>query len=403
MRYSIVLLKKDCDLQLVISMKKILTSIEQAVLLRAIEQSPASIVITDTNGTIEYVNPKFESVTGFTAKEAIGKNPRILKSGSQSREFYQHMWNTILHGQVWDGIFHNKRKDGSFFWEHCVIAPVVDEKGNVTHFVAIKEDITEKKEQEEALQKSEEELRRRNAIISKDLEYAKRVQQSIINSKIPHYPGIKIETRYVPYDYVGGDFFVLKTVKENLCIFMADITGHGVPAALFSSVLKYAAENLWNNGIIKPDEFMFSLNEDLIDILSGYFFTAFYGVLQPTLTGETNLLYTRCGHPYPMHLSHNDITLLDSTGTLLGIYKDITITSKEVKLSKNDRLFIYTDGLIEFEVNNIKDLQFNLLTRAILKTKNMNLDLAVDTIIKDITAKNKSIDDDIALIALEVN
>jgi len=383
-------------------MKKILSSLEQAVLLRAIEQSPASIVITDTNGTIQYVNPKFESVTGYRAEEAIGENPRILKSGFQSLEFYQNMWDTILRGQVWDGIFHNKRKDGSFFWEHCVIAPVVDEKGNVTHFVAIKEDITEKKEQEEALQKSEEELRRRNEIISKDLEYAKRVQQSIINSKIPNYPGVKIITRYVPYDYVGGDFFTLKTVKENLCIFMADITGHGVPAALFSTVLKYAAENLWNNGISKPDEFMLALNEDLIDILSGYFFTAFYGVLQPTLAGEFYLSYARCGHPYPMLLSNNDITFLDSTGTLLGVYKDVTITTKEIKLSRNDRLFIYTDGLVEFEVNDRKDLQFNLLSRAILKTKNMNLDPAVDTIIKDITAANKSIDDDIAMIAIEV-
>lgn len=383
-------------------MNKILSSIEQAVLLRAIEQSPASIVITDTDGAIQYVNPKFESITGYTFQDVVGKNPRILKSGFQSIEFYQHMWHTILRGQVWDGIFHNRRKDGSFFWEHCVIAPVVDDQGKVTHFVAIKEDITEKKEQEEALQRSEEELRTRNEIISKDLEYAKRVQQSIINSKIPEFPGVKIATRYVPYDYVGGDFFALKAVRENLCIFMADITGHGVPAALFSTVLKYAVENLWNNGIAQPDEFMVTLNEELIDILAGYFFTAFYGILTPNLKGEFIVSYTRCGHPYPILLSNNDITFLDSSGTLLGLQKDITVATKKIKLLGNDRLFIYTDGLVEFEVNNKKDLQFNLLSKAILKTKNLNLGAAVDTIIKDVTSKNKAIDDDIAMIALEV-
>ncbi|MDH7553522.1 MAG: SpoIIE family protein phosphatase [Spirochaetota bacterium] len=383
-------------------MKKILSSIDQAVLLRAIEQSPASIVITDTTGIIQYVNPKFEAITGYTFDEAVGKNPRILKSGFQSLEFYQHMWHTILRGEVWDGIFHNKRKDGSFFWEHCVIAPVVDEKGNVTHFVAIKEDITEKKEQEEALRKSEEELRTRNEIISKDLEYAKRVQHSIINTTLPQYPGIKIYTQYIPYDYVGGDFFTLKTVDENLCIYMADITGHGVPAALFSTVLKYVVENLWNSRILSPDQFMFKLNQELIGILSGYFFTAFYGVITPNLKGELYLTYTRCGHPYPLLLSNNTISMLDSPGTLLGIYRDIKITGNTIRLSKNDRLFIFTDGLVEMDINSKKDLRFDIIAEAVIKTKDMELHEAVQTLLDMVTSQNTTIDDDIALIALEL-
>lgn len=383
-------------------MKNILSLIEQSVLLRAIEQSPASIVITDTNGTIQYVNPKFEAITGYTFAEAIGKNPRILKSGFQPLEFYQNMWHTILRGEVWDGIFHNKRKDGSYFWEHCVIAPVTDEQGNVTHFVAIKEDITEKKEQEEALRKSEEELRKRNEIINKDLEYARRVQHSIINTQIPNYPGIKLCTQYIPYDYVGGDFFTLKTIKENLCIFMADITGHGVPAALFSTVLKYAVENMWNNGVIQPDKFIIQLNNELIDILSGYYFTAFYGVITPNLKGELYFTYTRCGHPYPILLSNNTISMLDSSGTILGIYKDITVSTNQIRLATNDRLFIYTDGLVEMEVDNKKDLRFDIINEAVIKTKEYPLDEAVQTILNIVTSKNRIVDDDIAIIALEV-
>lgn len=383
-------------------MKNILSLIEQSVLLRAIEQSPASIVITDTNGTIQYVNPKFEAITGYTFAEAIGKNPRILKSGFQPLEFYQNMWHTILRGEVWDGIFHNKRKDGSYFWEHCVIAPVTDEQGNVTHFVAIKEDITEKKEQEEALRKSEEELRKRNEIINKDLEYARRVQHSIINKQIPNYPGIKLCTQYIPYDYVGGDFFTLKTIKENLCIFMADITGHGVPAALFSTVLKYAVENMWNNDVIQPDKFIIQLNNELIDILSGYYFTAFYGVITPNLKGELYFTYTRCGHPYPILLSNNTISMLDSSGTILGIYKDITVSTNQIRLATNDRLFIYTDGLVEMEVDNKKDLRFDIINEAVIKTKEYPLDEAVQTILNIVTSKNRIVDDDIAIIALEV-
>ena len=383
-------------------MKKTLSAIDQAVLIRAIEQSPASIVITDTDGIIQYVNPKFESITGYSFTEAIGQNPRILKSGHQPEEFYQNMWGTILRGEVWDGIFHNKQKNGSYFWEHCIIAPVTDEHGNVTHFVAIKEDITEKKEQEEALRKSEEELRKRNDIISKDLEYAKRVQQSIINTPIPEYPGIKIVTYYSPYDFVGGDFYTIKKINHDLAVFMADITGHGVPAALFSSVLKYATENLWNNEIIQPDEFIHQLNEKLFPILGGYYFTALYGLITPLLDGGFQLTYTRSGHPYPIVLSGDAIAMLDSSGIPLGIEKNLKLLVKNIELKKGDRLFLYTDGLIEIDVNNQKDLRFDILTKEIIATKQIALDDAVQKIIEVVTSQNKTLDDDIAVIALEI-
>ncbi|MGB4267699.1 MAG: SpoIIE family protein phosphatase [Spirochaetota bacterium] len=377
-------------------MKKVLSSIDQAVLLRAIEQSPASIVITDTNGIIQYVNPKFEAITGYSFAEAIGKNPRILKSGYQPLKFYENMWNTILRGEVWDGIFHNKRKDGSFFWEHCVIAPVVDEKGNVTHFVAIKEDITEKKEQEE-------EILKRNEIINKDLEYARRVQHSIINTKVPDFPGLHIVTRYIPYDYVGGDFFTIQSVNNSLCVFMADITGHGVPAALFSSLLKYAVDKLWHEGIVNPDEFITTLNDELIDVLSGYYFTAVYGVLTPYNNGNFTMMYTRCGHPYPVLLSNNSVRMLDSTGTLLGIHTNINVTCDEVIMNKGDRLFLYTDGLIEMEIAGKKDLHFEQLVNAIKASNNLALADTVNSIVNSIVTNNKSVDDDIALIGIEVD
>ncbi len=133
-------------------------------LLRAIEQSAHSVVITDRTGTIEYVNPAFTRVTGYTAEEAIGQNPRILKSGKQSREFYQQMWNTIQRGEVWHGEFVNKRKDGSLYWERASIAPVKDDEGHITHFVAVKEDITHQKELEAALQRARDEAMEANRL-----------------------------------------------------------------------------------------------------------------------------------------------------------------------------------------------------------------------------------------------
>lgn len=130
------------------------------MLQQVIEQSPLSVVITDTNGTIQYVNPGFEISTGFSKEEAIGNNPGMLNSGLQDKNYYKNLWGTILSGKNWFGEFCNKKKDGTMYWESAVIAPICDEENKVTQFVAIKEDITNikqmVKELEFAKEKAEE-------------------------------------------------------------------------------------------------------------------------------------------------------------------------------------------------------------------------------------------------------
>jgi len=117
-----------------------------AMLSKAIEASPVSIVITDINGDIEYVNPFFEEKTGYKLQEVLFENPRILKSGKQTKEFYADMWKTIVAGKVWRGEFHNKKKNGEEFWEKVIITPLVNDEKKVEHFIAIKEDITHQKQ-----------------------------------------------------------------------------------------------------------------------------------------------------------------------------------------------------------------------------------------------------------------
>jgi len=121
---------------------------EQRKLTRTVEQSSSAIVITDTEGTIEYVNPAFTCVTGYTAAEAIGQNPRILKSGHHPPEFYREMWRTLIRGDVWRGELVNKKKNGELYWESAVITPVKDQDGVTTHYLTIKNDITEQKKME---------------------------------------------------------------------------------------------------------------------------------------------------------------------------------------------------------------------------------------------------------------
>lgn len=120
-------------------------------LSRAVEQSPVAIIITDTSGTIEYVNPRFTQLTGYSSAEAIGKKPHILKSGETPPEEYRKLWEIISSGGEWWGEFHNRKKNGELYWASASISPITDGKEQITHFIAFQEDITERKQAEETI------------------------------------------------------------------------------------------------------------------------------------------------------------------------------------------------------------------------------------------------------------
>jgi len=126
-------------------------TVELRKLSQATENSPASVVVTDKDGTIEYVNPTFSEVTGYLANEAIGQNPRILKSGHHPNSFYKDLWDTILAGRTWMGEFLNHKKNGEAFWESVSISAIKNEAGEITHFVAVKQDVTDRKQAEHAI------------------------------------------------------------------------------------------------------------------------------------------------------------------------------------------------------------------------------------------------------------
>jgi PAS domain S-box-containing protein len=127
---------------------------EHIRLVTAIEQSAEAVVITNTQGVIEYVNPAFTRITGYSREEALGQNPRILKAEQQDPAFYEQLWSTILKGQPWHGELVNRRKDGSQYTEQMNIAPVRGAHGQVTHFIATKQDVTERRTLEEQLQQA---------------------------------------------------------------------------------------------------------------------------------------------------------------------------------------------------------------------------------------------------------
>jgi PAS domain S-box-containing protein len=138
-----------------ISYRKAITE-KLVKLSHAVEQSPTLVEITDTKGNIEYVNPKFTETTGYSLEEVVGKNLRILKSGHTTAKEYENLWNTISSGREWRGEFHNKRKDGTLYWEQASISSIKNSEGKITHYLAIKSDITEKKKIVDELIKTKE-------------------------------------------------------------------------------------------------------------------------------------------------------------------------------------------------------------------------------------------------------
>jgi PAS domain S-box-containing protein len=163
-------------------------------LSRAVEQSGSTIVITDTSGSIEYVNPKFTQITGYSYEEVIGQNPRILKSGFTPDEEYKQLWQTISSGNEWHGELLNKKKDGTLYWESVTISPIMDDRKEITHYVGVKEDITERKQNESETRRHIAEL---EAVYENGLSVGRLLEPGEIGNRV-----IETFARYLPWHHV---------------------------------------------------------------------------------------------------------------------------------------------------------------------------------------------------------
>ncbi|MEE9606075.1 MAG: SpoIIE family protein phosphatase [Candidatus Scalindua sp.] len=375
-------------------------------LSRAVEQTAASIVITNDKGTIEYVNPAFCIRTGYKFEEAIGQNFRILESGIHNNAFYEGMWRKLTSGRLWHGEIQNKKKNGEFYWERVTISPIKDEKGMTTHYVAVKEDITKQKEMEERLHKAYRTIKIQKERMEGELNIGREIQMSMLNLIFPPFPDRKEFNIFAilhPAREVGGDFYDFFFIDEGrLCFCIGDVSGKGVPAALFMAMTKTLIKSRATNDL-SPASILTHVNDELSqDNKACMFVTVFLGIINII---DSELIYTNAGHNPPfIKRSNNSLDCLNRRhGPVIGAMSGMTYKEDKTSLAKNDLLFLYTDGVTE-----AMDPKNNLFSdKRLADLLSLRKYDSVEDIINSTTSEVKQFEgdaeqaDDITILAIE--
>jgi PAS domain S-box-containing protein len=315
----------------------------------ALKSAANGVVITNIKGEIVWVNPAFSNLTGYSWRELVGKTPRVINSGKQDKSFFKTMWDTILAGEIWHGEIINKKKNGSLFYEEMTITPIINDKGEIDQFVAIKNDISERKKMEEILIKANERM-------SGELNVAKDIQMSMLPLIFPAFPKrseIDIFANLIPAREVGGDFYDFHFLDDNHIYFVVgDVSGKGVPAALMMAVTKTLLKSTAGNDTSTASILTHVNNEIAKDNDAYMFITIFIAILN-TSTGE--MVYSNAGHNPSFIIKPNReiIKLGDLHGPVVGAMEDMTFTETKLTIDKNDMVFAYTDGVTEAQ--NLKE------------------------------------------------
>jgi PAS domain S-box-containing protein len=302
-------------------------------LSNAVEQTADAIYITDRNGVVEYVNPGFERITGYAKEEVLGRTPALLRSGRHDAAHYRELWSTVLSGEVFRGTMINRRRNGEIYYAEMTITPIKDPADEVTHFVAVGKDMTERR------LRQEQEL---------ELGIAGRVQQGLFPTCAPELPGFDLAGAAHPATTMTGDCFDYVATKDGqLGIVIGDVSGHGLgPALVMAATRAYLRAFL--RTLPGTGDVLRALNQALLaELEDGRFVT----MLLARLDARTRVLtYANAGHPTGFVLGRDGRVraVLESSGTPLGVSAAWGVTDADpIALEPGDTLVLMTDGITE--------------------------------------------------------
>ena len=316
-------------------------ALDKVVLLsKAVEQTADSVFISDIGGLIEYVNPAFKATTGFTREEALGKTPRLLKSGFHGDDFYHDMWSRLLAGEPYRGTLVNRKKSGELYWANQTISPIKDSQGTVTHFVAVLKDVTEiRKYHEQEVQ----------------LRLARGVQERF-NPSTPYVPGLDIAAASHPAAETGGDYFDFIEAPDGVMyVAIGDVSGHGFDAALIMALTRAYMRSFATLGM-DVGELLGRVNRALIGDLEAERYVTM--MLVRLDVANASIAYASAGHIPGVLLDHSDGSdwVMESTGIPLGLFPDATFATRRCQFRPEQILVLGTDGASE--TSNVEGKEF---------------------------------------------
>jgi PAS domain S-box-containing protein len=311
---------------------------QQAELVRlsnAVEQTADAILITDRDGIIEYVNPAFETMTGYSREEAVGQTPRIMRSGKQPPDFYERLWKTISAGRVFHGAPVNRRKNGELCNVEQTITPIKDSEGRIVHFVSVLKDMTDR------IRVEQQEL---------EMRYASDVQRRLYPAAAPAVSGLDLAADTFPALATCGDYYdYLRLSNGSLGIVIGDVSGHGLgPALIMAETRAYL--RFLSASCPDPGEVLTKINQVLFEDLDENRYVAL--ILAHVDPSARRLTYVNAGHTAAYHLDRTGAVkaAMESCALPLGVMPGTTFPAIEnPPLEDGDVVVFLTDGITEAE------------------------------------------------------
>lgn len=367
---------------------------------RALEATAEGVVISDCSQPdmpIIYVNNAFKEMTGYAYDEVVGKNCRFLQGSDTDPAASQTIRQAITDQLPCKVEILNYRKDGTKFWNQLSITPVRDDEGRTTHFIGIQSDVTRRRAAEDSLRAANDQLKR-------DLQTAAQVQQAQLPKAMPEVDGFKFSWRYRPCQELAGDTLnIMQLDPTHVAVYVLDVCGHGVRAALHSFSLSQDLRPRQDGPAFHyPGQIFSRLNVKYpMEAETGMFFTILYGVLD-TASGE--FTYAAAGHPGPALMKKGQAPrIIETEGFPIGVSADAVYTTETVRLEAGDKIVLYTDGVVE--ALSSRDIPFGeeRFLKTLTRSRNQSIDGSLDAVMTSMKnwACHVNFRDDLSLIGIE--